>query len=227
MRSLRWILGAAIATIVASAGAVLWSVRPAAAADHRDSPLSLTNPRLDINDVYVFRSPVDADNVVLALTVHPALTPASGRIFEPGAVYELNVSRDGDFVADTVIQVQFDDLVPQGFRVSGIPDVDLAGTVAEFGQAATVAADNGVQAFAGARDDPFFFDLDAFNAFIAGPYLPTAGLRGAGLPGPPQNFFGTLNVGAIVLEIPAFRLTGDLNPNVGTLRVWAKTYAED
>ena len=42
------------------------------AADHLDAPFVKTDGRIDINDVYVFQSPTNADNTVLAMTVNPA-----------------------------------------------------------------------------------------------------------------------------------------------------------
>jgi hypothetical protein len=77
---------------------------------------------------------------------------------------------------------------------------------------------------AGLFDDPFFFDLLAFNAFkeavMAG--LPLADRVAPFLPPNfPNNFFGNFNVLAIVLEVPRGKLQSTaFNPNIS---VWART----
>ena len=43
----------------------------ARAADHLDAPILVGNGQLDINDVYAFQSPSNADNTVLIMTVNP------------------------------------------------------------------------------------------------------------------------------------------------------------
>jgi hypothetical protein len=77
----RRILAAAILAAVAAAVAGL----PARAADHRDGPIfgppgiTITSSRRDINDVFVFRSPANANNTVLVMNVSPfagATTPS-------------------------------------------------------------------------------------------------------------------------------------------------------
>ena len=40
------------------------------AADHLEAPMTRLNPQADINDLFIFQSPTDA-NAVLALTVNP------------------------------------------------------------------------------------------------------------------------------------------------------------
>jgi hypothetical protein len=85
-----------------------------------------------------------------------------------------------------------------------------------------VATSGGIKAFAGLRDDAFFFDLTAFKKFVAGPYVPAAGLRAAADGAPADTFAGT-NVGYIVLELPITALTGAANSSTGTIKAWAST----
>ena len=71
-----------------------------------------------------------------------------------------------------------------------------------------------VTAFAGRRDDPFFFDLAAF-----------LGLNGRSFcDGNQVDFFAGRNVSSIVLELPSSMLTARSNPNIG---VWSSTDAGD
>ena len=201
----------------------------AVAADHVDSPLTQSNPDLDITDVYVFRSPVDTRNLVIAVD-HQSVFDSNGGhrmgpLFANDGTYQIFVDRDGDLKPDVTITTHFADALNgrQSFQIEGLTDPPIVGDVTQIGQAVpyTVQKD-GVQAFCGPRDDPFFFDLVAFNDFIRSPYIPAAGLRRPGA-GAPQNFFRG-NVASIVLEIPIQKLTGSADPNVGKLKIWAKTF---
>src|SRR5688500_18528322 len=55
------------------AGAAL----PALAADHRDGPLATSDPSADINDVYVFMNPNNANEVIVIDTIFPIANFAS------------------------------------------------------------------------------------------------------------------------------------------------------
>ncbi len=68
--------------------------------------------------------------------------------------------------------------------------------------------------WAGVRDDPFFFDLDAFNATRAAPPAPR-------FTNPGRNFFAGLNTLVLVFGVESARLTSNgANP---TLRIWSST----
>ena len=77
--------------------------------------------------------------------------------------------------------------------------------------------------FAGLRDDPFFFDLAGFQAFVANPQAPAAGLRAAGGGSPVDAFAGT-NILAIVVELPVTAITGGANANTGTIKTWVTSH---
>ena len=64
--------------------------------------------RLDITDVFLFKSSKDPDKVLLIVNSNPtAPTPrpeqARGPEFYPGAVYRINVDTDGDAHADVAL----------------------------------------------------------------------------------------------------------------------------
>lgn len=139
----------------------------ARAADHADSP-DTTEGNLDANDLYVFAR---GDNLVFALTVNPLLAPGQATAdaaFNPEGLYQFNLDRERDGVADAVIQVSF-----LGTGTAQV--VDVRGPVAVGGSGSTssgiVAASSmrasfdepvtagGMSIFAGPRDDPFFIDL--------------------------------------------------------------------
>src|SRR5439155_5770783 len=75
------------------------------------------------------------------------------------------------------------------------------------------------KAFAGRRDDPFFFDLAAFLGHNVGDPTVKRTFCDSGT----TDFFAGRNVSSIVLELPSSLLTGD-SSNIG---VWASTNAGD
>src|SRR5262249_5434518 len=68
------------------------------AADHRDGPIfgppgiTITNSRRDINDVYVFRSPANANNTVLIMTVSPFAGGTTPAWFDHTVAYDLRIA---------------------------------------------------------------------------------------------------------------------------------------
>lgn len=198
------------------------------AADHRDSPSVQGDDeaRADITDVFVFRSPENSDNLVFVLGL---FSPEGGApvppLFDQGARYEFYVDTDGDFSADDIIRVTVDS--NDTFEAEGVPSADdtISGNVTPVGAAPVIVTGGQARVFLGLVDDPFFFDLEAFNAFVAAPCIPTAGLRCPGT-GAPVNFFNGRNLAAIVIEFPATALSNIESAQQGTLRVWAKTFRE-
>src|SRR5437899_1155212 len=83
------------------------------ASDHRDGPIfgppgtTSANGRADINDIYLFQSPVNSANTVMAMTVSPfagVLTPTT---FEQGLFFDLKVDNHDDAVEDFTLRVTF------------------------------------------------------------------------------------------------------------------------
>ena len=200
----------AVAVVALGTGAAL-------AADHLDAP-GLTSPggdgRLDINDVYAFQSPANADHAVLIMTINPAAGVLSPSTFHPDADYAFRVDTDGDGKSDFSYRLDFgtEQAGSQSVRLRCTPakncpggSVIAAGTTGEeidLPEGGTLQVD--------LFDDPFFFDLDAF-----------LGANGRSFCDGDQNdFFLGLNVSAIVLEVPRSSLGSD------TVGVWATTSLE-
>ena len=79
-------------------------------ADYLKSPGD--DRRLDITDVYVFKSSKDPDKMVLLGNSNPtapapAPIQARGPEFYPGAVYRINVDTDGDAHANVAFTFTF------------------------------------------------------------------------------------------------------------------------
>ena len=195
------------------------------ASDHADTPQIAANPGTDITDVFVFPSPENSDNVVLTMNVHPLIGPgASGGVsFDPNVLYQFKLDTNGDAIEDRVIQVRFEGTgAGQIVKVAGPlkPSMTGARSVAEPAFAVTGTINNifspttGMKVFAGAREDPFFFDLEQFFTIFPDRATPISGVTVADpntpkattwrAPGVAKDFLsnGGYNVLSIVIELP-------------------------
>jgi Domain of unknown function (DUF4331) len=212
MRPNRWKLMVVIATVgvLAFAGTIPAIV---SAADHLDAP-GLTPPggdtRLDINDVYAFRSPSNASKAVLIMTVNPLAGVLNDGTFRSGAAYDFKVDSDGDAKEDVTYRVTFgapNASLAQSVRLRAMPTGGTATVLATGSTGQNIPVRGGGTIKAGVFDDPFFFDL---NGFLALDFC-----------NPGTNFFTGLNTSAIVLEVPRAALGGN---QVG---VWGRTLLGD
>ncbi|MEX0800866.1 MAG: DUF4331 family protein [Dehalococcoidia bacterium] len=216
-----------IAIAIALMAVALLAVGPTRGADHRDSPGVEDDAPADITDVYAFRSPEDPDNLVAVLNVNGLTAPpenAAGN-FATDVTYNLHIDNTGDLVADATASITFSG-DPLMFTVEGLGE-PITGEVTPPSTDPTppepmVTEANGIKVFAGQRDDPFFFDLVGFKAFVAGPYVPAEGLRAEGETPAADTFAGT-NVSSIVIELPVTALTGEATSDTGVIRAWATT----
>jgi hypothetical protein len=198
-------------------------------ADHLDAPslghvsvdgmdnlsVAKLNGRLDINDLYAFKSTTDG-RTVLALTVNPAINLLGPRTFADDGAYTLNIDLNGDARVDKTIVVKFDD--PN----DGIQHyvVRANGSTVATGYTSTGNRStnrDGWRAFAGPRSDPFFFDLLGFLGSVRG-----QGTRRLD-DGKQSDFFVGLNTLGIVIEVPNSFLGGS-GHKIG---VWATTQSVD
>jgi hypothetical protein len=193
------------------------------ASDHTDSPLVDNGVELlnDIADIYAFISPTDSTKLVAVMTVHGhAPGSVTGDFFDNEGRYRFFVDNTIDAnppSPDAVVTITFDnDGSGQTFKVEGLTVSPITGAVG-----ATVTS-GAVKAFCGDREDPFFFDLVAFQQFVAAPYTPASGLR-SGAAGAPADTFAGKNVAAIVLEFP-ISLVNPGGTSSGQIKVWAKTF---
>ncbi len=185
--------------------ALVLSPLAATAADHKEAPFITEDAAADINDVYIFRSPENPNNVVLAMTVNPFTVPAQNinYRFSSEVRYRFEIDTNADGGADRSIFVT----VRPGRTMF---DVDFPGTANDFAGTITQPTleptanapiinqgPGGVRAFAGPTDDPFFFDFAGFVRFRSG----TGTFSG-------DDTFAGFNVSTIVLEVPLAVLTG-------------------
>jgi hypothetical protein len=221
-----------VAVLVAAAGAIAAVLllqrggpAPARAADHLDAP-GLTPPggtiQTDITDIYAFRSPTNPQNTVLMLNVNGVLPgdwtfareiPVVGH--NRRVSYNFNIDNKGHAKPDVKLQVRFGDPASDGrqhFEIKRNHHNLISGESTAFGAPANIVTHDGVTAFAGRRDDPFFFDLMAFRNNLM--FCP----GGVG-----TDFFLGRNVSSIVVELPSRLLTRDSHHS--QIGVWATTTA--
>ena len=256
MRSPRKLIGGfgllAVAGTVAAIGAGPLFV---SGADHLDSPLVKIDGRVDITDVYAWRT--GPSRTTLALNVNPLTSPADskGARFRQPALYEIKIDTNGNAVADIAYRIKFSRLASfsdgsnnQTFvikRATGAAAqrTEWSGTTVATGKTSryngalrVAAIAGGGRAFAGPRDDPFFFDLVGFKHLKS---RVLAGRQDLGTVNDTANcaladddaaarllscFTGTdtfagTNVSSIVLSLPNSMLGGTGH----TVGIWATT----
>jgi hypothetical protein len=227
----RAILAALALTVLAAAAlAAVVSGGPgsSAAADHVDAP-GLTPPggnlQLDLTDVYAWRA--RNGNTVLAMNVNGLTAKGKRPVFASGSpvvartkavTYWFRVDNNGDAAADVNIAVSFGKANKRGVQEMTVRRNGklLVEGQTSPGKGITINRSGAIRAYAGLRDDPFFFDLDGFINILS----MEKGKSFLGCTSPRTDFFAGRNVSAIVLELPASQLTRSGSSAIG---VWSAT----
>ena len=137
--------------------------------------------RLDLTDVYAFRSTEDPGKTVLIIDSNPTVRPPielpstviTSRDFHPGAVYRINVDNDGDAQADVAFTFTFSELdngaqTGTAYYATGaqarepgpVGQVLTSSLPVSFDAMAQPVQAAGIRLFAGARSEPFFADVE-------------------------------------------------------------------
>jgi len=180
--------------VIAIGVLVLFQVR---ASDHGDTMPVVENPATDLTDLYVFPSPENPNNVVLAMDVYGLVNPdqADDVSFAPNVLYEFNIDTNGDAVEDQVIQARFEDTGPnQRVQIAGPVEPEMTGSRSVFadphGTTGTInepfAPTSGMRVFAGTRSDPFFFDINQFCTILPDRCVPFTNQEPVENPNAPQ-----------------------------------------
>jgi hypothetical protein len=178
MKSIHRMIGGLLAVAALVLVVVAYGTHAVRSSDHQDTYnlANRANTSADITDVYVFPSPTNPANVVLAMDVSPLIPAGMGtaKFFDPTLMWQFKISHGTAGVEDQVIQM-------------GVTGVDGSQTISVYGPAkpnevgttntfvpvtgnvsynTSATRGNGMQVFAGPRADPFFFDLFAFFSFL-------------------------------------------------------------
>ncbi len=196
-RQLRHLAAVASAAVILAIGLAPLGV---GAADHLDSPTVSASGAADLTDIYAY-STNDSSKTVLIANVNPGagVLPNSNTTFGTGVRYQITVDTNGDAAPNLTYELRFTAGTPQGVTIWRNGKLWGSG---KTGQNIVLAG--GTKLFAGLRDDPFFFDLDAFKGNILG------ASNGRMLcDGKEVDFFKGLNVSSIVLLVPNAELGGN------------------
>jgi hypothetical protein len=216
-RMVPWKSITAAALVILLASGVLISP----AADHRDGPIFANTVAgvsdNDINDLYLFQSPVDAANTVMVMTWSPftgALLPTT---FDQRVFFDLRVDNNGDAQEDLIFRVTFGAPDANGIQqvtLRGLPAVQFpnGGILAKGLTGQNLPIAGGGMFRAAVFDDPFFFDAPAVGNFLRDGNLAANPVPRA----TPKNFFKDANILGFVIEIPtATLLSAPNNPLLG------------
>lgn len=183
--------------------ALLVTVTGTWAADHRDAPAIRSDPAADINDIYPFMNPNDANELIIVYTVFPFADESSQ--FSDAVSYNLFLENNAN--------------PPQSFKIACVSSATQLVTcsgpngVSASAQLGQTGGGNGFRVFAGLRDDPFFFDLEAFQQTQATltPQFRTPGI----------NTFAGANTLSIVVGLDRGSVTNNFTAPV--LKIWGNT----
>ena len=199
-------------------GGILW------AADHNDAP-AVKGTAQDITDLYAFQGS-NTSNLVFVANTQGLLSPAASATanFDENTLIQINIDNNGDNVEDLVIQAVYDGknmkfygpVLPSMTGLKSKLEGPVTATVAvtPYGSSTPLTATgaNGIQVFAGPRDDPFFFDLDQYHKIIAG--------TATAFNNPGTDAFAGTNVMSVVVEVPKSLLGV---PSSGAISAWIQT----
>ena len=208
----------AIACAVFAGAGILW------AADHNDAP-AVQMTSADITDLYSFQGS-NTDNLVFVANTQGLIAPsATGAAkFDVNNMIVINIDNNGDNVEDLVIQAVYDGTNMKFYgpikptatglksQIEGAVTAQVAVTSYTATAPVTATGTNGMQVFAGPRDDPFFFDLDQYHKIIAG--------TATSFNNPGTDTFAGTNIMSIVVEVPKSLLGA---PASGAISTWVQT----
>ncbi|GAA3555249.1 hypothetical protein GCM10022395_03300 [Snuella lapsa] len=193
------------------------------AADHIDAP-TVQGGTSDITDFYAFQGE-NTNNLVFVANLQGLLSPTAtaSAAFDEDVMIEFNIDNTGDNIEDLVIQA-----VPRNGKMYIIGPIapsqtglnstitaetskDVLGVnITSYGMDAVVETKNGISAFAGPRDDPFFMDFAQYSAIIGG--------NATSFNNPGSDTFAGTNVMSIVVEVPKAMIGGS-----GTINTWVES----
>ena len=216
--SVTWLFRPIVTFVAICLIVLIYAIPPAEASDHQDTTFLATKlTAADLTDLFVFESPTDPNNVVLAMDFDPLIVSGENRPFDPGVLYQFKIDNTGDSIEDVVLQFKVNGTGrKQTVTVRGPGRPFKTGTesklIAKSGTGRLnqeFSVDNGLKVFVGERKDPFFFDLEQFfkiipdrnYSFQPNPSPPFTVLSFRP-PGEAQDTLAPFNVHSIIVELP-------------------------
>jgi hypothetical protein len=156
---------------------LIFGAHPVRGADQQSSSTLVSRPGADIEDVYLFPAPDNANNVVLAMDVNPQIAKGAGTstYFDPAVIYQFKIAHTAAAGATSSAEDMVIQFAPVGtgpnqtITVYGPAAPNVTGTLSTLltpGPMVTynkpTPIGNGVSVFAGPRADPSFFDFAQF-----------------------------------------------------------------
>jgi hypothetical protein len=206
------------------------------AADHVESPGPTRDNAADIADVFIFPSPESTAKLVMAMTFGGGPAPrvrVDGRFYcDPDILYTFNIDRaDAGGAFDSVPDVRIYARLGRnannqcGLQLENVPGAAgiFSGPIEQV-----ITTSNGLKAFAGLRNDPFFFDAQGLTALFATFAAPgqngdLISAFGIGTRARRDSFAGR-NASAIVFEMSLDAVAPmTANGSRPQLRAWATT----
>lgn len=235
MNRIPLLLLGAVACACLALVALTYSLGRSFASDHQDSPAMVGRPGADITDVFVFPA-ADPNKVVLAMDIHPLIPRgmSGGVVFDPGVMYQFKINTTGNYRENRVIQFKAVGTgSDQYLEMYGPAAPATPGTLSNWvgaGQRVdmnrTSQLSRGVVAFAGARQDPFYFDLAQFFKIVPDrnyknhPNVPAPSAKCFRNPG--VDFLADYNVLSLIVELPRAMLARP-GGKLGIIHVYATT----
>jgi hypothetical protein len=192
---------------------------------HFDNPNAKDDPRLNVNDYYLFSG--GQGRTVMAMTVNPDAGLSAPETLRDEGLYAFRFDLNGDYVEEVTFKFRFseashgagdDHTHTQAYEILRATGPEAASgaageLIAKGNTEEIVESPGGVKAFVGLAPDLFAGDGVAINRFKAEFYqhnkFAPAEFQNH------QNIFGKRNVTAIVLEIPTTMI------GRGGVRSWA------
>ncbi|MEH2246113.1 DUF4331 domain-containing protein [Nostoc sp.] len=212
---------------------LIYATPKALASDHQDTTFLATKlTAADLTDLFVFESPANPNNVVLAMDFDPLIVSGEMRPFDPNVLYQFKIDNTGDSIEDVVLQFKINGTGSQQTVTVSRPTRQITvGTTSPLLPVSTTGqlnqpftAFNGARFFVGTRKDPFFFDLEQFFKIIpdrnyslqpnSSPPFQVLSFRP---PGQAQDTLAPFNVHSIIVELPR-QVLGS-----GKIGVWITT----
>lgn len=209
---------------------------PAAmSADHAESPAADAFPDADIADVFVFQSPDRPATSVGVITWRGRPAPRS-RIddfnCDTSVLFTYNIDRaDATGAFDNIPDVSIYARLgtnPDGKCAVQFENVPGAGGTFVVPFEAITTSPSGMRGFLSLRNDPFFFDVEGFNAMIS--TFATAGQHGDLIgsfrltdPAARHDSFAFRNISVMMFEMKNDVLAPKVNGVHPKVRIWATT----